>query len=905
MNPTEIEFALRDLVAKPYDPELFPYELIGIFNASKVTVSRLRNGQTNAAKQPGDVLWKTKVFFRSANPRDDVGAIADVLAADPLTAKHKPRFILVTNGEQFHARDTQLDDTLNVEYALLDEKSDFFLPLAGYERRSDVEEHPADIKAAKKLKKLYDAILVANPTWTTGHHSHELNLLMTRLLFCFYAEKTGIFDTPKTFSNTLTQHTNEEGGEVAPLLDRLFRIMNLEEGKRPGSIPAVEKKFPYVNGSLFEDTVEIPQFTRTARRQMLECGDLDWTTINPDIFGSMIQTISQDGTRSDLGMHYTSVPNIMKVLQPLFLDDLHDAYERSKDSVPKLEALLGRLSKIRVFDPACGSGNFLIIAYKEMRKLEIEILKRIGEVASKAPLRLSGISLQNFYGIDLVDFACETAKLSLWIAEHQMNSLFRDIFGSARATLPLGKIHTISNGNALRVDWLSVCPRDDTSETYICGNPPFQGSIYHTLDQQNDLVAVYAKIGVATRELDYVAGWFAKGALYLASSERTALALVSTNSLFQGRQTALLWPAIFGMGLEFFFAYSTFKWSNNAALNAGVACNIVGLRKTASGVKRIFSAENVQAASDINVYLAGVRASIVSETPSPISGLPALISGNQPCDAGYLLLSPAERSKLLSEYPEARPLIRNYRGAKDFLYGLDRSCIWIPDDALDLALSIRPIRERIDAVRNDRLTRGGTTKQAAKFPHRFRYITYRGGATLLIPKTSSELREYFTIGHFDKDTIVNDSAFTIYEPPSYLFAILSSRLHMIWAEAVSGRLENRLRYSSTLVYNTFPMPSVSEEQMRSLADRTREIIKSRSRHVGKTIAYLYAPQTMPEDLREAHRANDSYLEEIIYGRGFRDDTQRLEHLFAMHERMLARKMNGQDLFGDHNAGKRK
>jgi hypothetical protein len=403
MNPTEIEFAVRDLVAKPYHAETFPYALIGIYNASKMTVSRLKSGQTNKARHPGDVLWQKYFFFRSAASGEDVGTVADALVADPLTAKHKPRFILVTNGKQLHARDLKFDETAYVEFERLDEQAYFLLPLAGYERRAVVEEHPADIKAAKKLKKLYDALLAANPTWNTGHHSHELNLLMTRLLFCFYADDTGIFDTPQIFTNTVTQHTSEDGNDVAALLDRLFRIMNVEKASRPRNTPAVDCKFPYVNGSLFEDIVEMPQFSRTARRQLLECGDLDWRTINPDIFGSMIQTIAHDGSRSDLGMHYTSVPNIMKVLHPLVLDDLHEAYEKAKDSVPKLETLLGRVSRLRVFDPACGSGNFLIIAYKRLREIEIQVLLRIGEIAPNTPLRLSGVSLQNFYGIDVVD----------------------------------------------------------------------------------------------------------------------------------------------------------------------------------------------------------------------------------------------------------------------------------------------------------------------------------------------------------------------------------------------------------------------------------------------------------------------------------------------------------------------
>jgi len=508
MNPTEIEFAIKALVAEPYDPATFAFDLIAIYNAPKVTVSKLKSGQTNGATAPGDVLWKKHLFFRAAAPAGDVASIADTLAVDPLTAKYKPRFILVTNGDQVHIRDLTLDETCNTEFARLDESSDFLLPLAGFERRSAVTETPADVKAAKRLAKLYDAILTANPIWSDGNHTHELNLFMTRILFCFYAEDTGIFDTPQLLTNTVAQHTKEDGSDVAPLLDRLFRVMNLKGDERPATISAVDARFPYVNGSLFEATLTIPTFNRTARRLFLECGELDWRTINPDIFGSMIQTIALPGARGELGMHYTSVPNIMKVLQPLFLDEFNDAYEKAEDSVPRLGALLARLATIRVFDPACGCGNFLIVAYKELRQLEMRVLGRIGELTPNNPLRLSGISLHNFFGIDIVDFACETAKLSLWIAEYQMNSAFKELFGTSRPPLPLGKIATIHCGNALHLDWLAVCPKDDSAETYLCSNPPYAGYQSQTKEQKEDLRHALGRYTTQFKSMDYISGWF-------------------------------------------------------------------------------------------------------------------------------------------------------------------------------------------------------------------------------------------------------------------------------------------------------------------------------------------------------------------------------------------------------------
>lgn len=887
MNPTEIEFAVRDLVANPYDPDTFPFDLMVCYNASKVTVSKLKSGQTNAATQPGDVLWKKHLFFRPAATHEDVGAIGDALRSDALVVKHKPRFIVVSNGEQVHIRDLKLDDTVNVEYGRLDEASDFLLPLAGYERRTVVEEHPADIKAAKKLKKLYDAILAANPTWSAGHHTHELNLLMTRLLFCFYAEDTGIFDTPQIFTNTVTQYTTEDGSDVAMLLDRLFRIMNVADADRPKTTPAVDAKFPYVNGSLFEDTVEIPEFSRTARRLLLECGDLDWTTINPDIFGSMIQTIAQDGTRSDLGMHYTSVPNIMKVLQPLFLDDLHEAFEKAKDSVAKLELLLGRLAKIRVFDPACGSGNFLIISYKELRKLEMQVMGRISELAQNNPLRISNILLGNFFGIDVVDFACETAKLSLWIAEYQMNSTFKDLFGTARPPLPLAKIGTIHCANSIRVDWSTICPASKDAETFICGNPPYVGSKQQSREQQDDVTQIFSSLVNVYKNIDYIACFFLKAAEYIDNYEGQS-AFVSTNSICQGEQVAILWPLIYARHLEIAFAHRPFKWQNNASHNAGVSCIIVGLSHATEHLqKRLFLDDHWQAVSEIGPYLIPGTNVIVHKAADPLNSLPPITKGNMPMDGGHLLLSPNESAALLARHPEAKPLVRRFFGAEEFIDNLERYCLWVADSQLELAMSIPPIAERLAKTANSRRNGGRDGARTFSTPHRFGYVRHREAPALVMPEVSSERRPYLQVGLLNQDEIASNRLYVCYDPPAYLLAVLSSRMHRIWALTVGGGLETRPTYSNALVYNTFPIPALSAEQQRVLAEHSISILKARGKHPGKTIAWLYNPETMPVNLLKAHEENDIYLEQHVYGRIFKDDMHRLAHLFGMYSTMTA------------------
>lgn len=890
MNPTEIEFAVRELVAKPYDAESFPYDLAAIYNAPKATISKLKSGQTNAATSSGDMLWKKHLFFRSASKSDDVAAIGDALAIDSLTTKHKPRFLFVTNGQQVHIRDLKLDDTCNVEFAKLDERSDFLLPLAGFERRAAVEEHPADIKAAKRLKKLYDAILGSNPDWAAGNHTHELNLFMTRVLFCFYAEDTAIFDTPQIFTDTVTQYTTEDGSDVAPFLDRLFGIMNTQESKRPKNTPAVEAKFPFVNGSLFETKVEIPGFNRTARRLLLECGQLDWTTINPDIFGSMIQTITEPGSRGDLGMHYTSVPNIMKVLQPLFLDELHAAYEKAKDSVPKLEALLGRLSKTRVFDPACGSGNFLIISYKALRQLEMQILIRIGEIAPNAPMRLSGISLHSFYGIDLIDFACETAKLSLWIAEHQMNSAFKEIFGEARPTLPLAKIKTIHCANATRLDWFNICPLDENAETYICGNPPYVGAKYQTRQQKSDVVNIFSNLLKGDVKVDYISCWFVVLANYISASPSTTGAFVATNSICQGEHVPALWPYVFSRDLSITFAHTSFKWANSASNNAGVTCVIVGIARRAGDPGRLYTNSHKITVPNINAYLVPSPSNlIVAKSAEPLNGLPLPLKGDVPGDRGHLTLSPSERNRLIADHPEAAKIIRRFYSSEDFLHNVERYVLWIRDEDLTEAMSIPEVARRIRRTRDARKTSGARDgEKNATTPHRFEYARHQDVESLVIPVVSAERRQYLQIGLLGPLEIASNALYVVYAPPKYLLALLSSRLHRIWTQTVGGKLEDRLRYSNGLVYNTFPIPTLSEEQKQILGEHAKSILRARAKHPGKTIAWLYNPETMPSNLLEAHRESDEYIETCLYGRNFRDDTQRLEHLFSLYGAMKAR-----------------
>ncbi len=574
------------------------------------------------------------MFFRVA-ARGQVAAAIEGLNADALVKRHTPRFIMATDGSDVLCRDTKADRTLDIAYGKLNDGFDFFLPLAGIERYEAVAENPADVKATGRLAKLYDAILEANPGWVARGQTHELNLFMTRLLFCFFAEDTSIFGKG-LFSGTILSLTKQDGSDTAAVLETLFSAMDARPGMRD-SLPKFAKELPYVNGGLFAERTAVPTFSARARRLLKDCGDLCWQDINPDIFGSMIQAVVDPGMRGDMGMHYTSVPNIMKVLQPLFLLSLEEELEAAGDSEVKLGKLLDRLYRIRVFDPACGSGNFLIIAYRELRKLENRIFARLKIVARQWSLPLTGIKLNHFYGIELADFAVETAKLALWITEYQMNEQFKLLFGPSLPTLPLRESGNIIHGNAPRVDWLDVCPLMDEGEVYIVGNPPYLGSTQQNETQKHDLCVVFGENTGAYKKLDYVACWFMKAANYCLQAQ-ASFAFVSTNSICQGEQVALLWPPILRKNLEIGFARQSFKWRNNAAKNAGVSCIIVGIRPVGEAKKIIFSGEVSRIVKNIGPYLVEMEDIAVTKRARPLSLIKAMDKGNQPTDDGNLIL---------------------------------------------------------------------------------------------------------------------------------------------------------------------------------------------------------------------------------------------------------------------------
>ena len=881
MNPTEIADALDAIAKAKFDPTEFGYAFAHATDNAQATVAKLKAGSTNKSDIAGGVLLNGKFHYAPALP-GMAADMLDALRASKRTVKAKPAILIATDGEMIAAEHPKSGETLHCPFAELGTYFSFFLPAAGKERYRAAEENPVDIKATGKLAKLYDALLKANPDWAVPERRHAMNLFMTRLIFCLFSEDVGVFKEDQ-FSFAVFSYGGNRGEHARDVLVQAFSAMNLPKGQRDG-LPAWTDTFEYVNGGLFADAIEAPAFDPISFRYLRDAAELDWKLINPDIFGSMIQSIADPKARSELGMHYTSVPNIMKVLGPLFLDDLDEAQEKAWDKPAALKVQLHRLSKIRVFDPACGSGNFLVVAYRQMREREIRILKRLGELEGNEHFAMfSSVSLNQFYGIELTDFAAETAKLALFIAEYQANARFADVFGRMPPLLPLRDGGQIRCDNALRVNWDEVCPPVEGEETFIAGNPPFLGASFQTEQQKSDIKYVFEDHFRTYAALDYVTAWFFKASRYIRGHLAKA-ALVATNSVCQGQSVSTLWPFVLEEELEIGFAHRNFKWRNNASANAAVICSIIALRNRSSLPKRLFD-ENIETrAENINAYLVDGLSIYVSSEEKSLFNLPLMVRGNQPTDGGHLILSAEEAREIIDTYPEGEVLIKKYMGSQEVVRGETRYCLWITDELLPIAHSIDLVRDRISKVKDFRLhSKKEATRRKATIPHLFDEVKVVPGApSILVPRVTSERRPHLPVDRVGADVISSDLNQVLYDAPDWCIAVIASRLHLVWIATVCGKLKSDFRYSNTLGWNTFPVPKFTADQLEQLSASARRILKTRYQHYPKTIADLYDPDKMPDDLRAVHRENDELLESMYIGRPFRNDTERLEKLFKLY-----------------------
>lgn len=892
MNPTEIYDALAEIAAKPFDPNEFPFAFAEATDAAKAAISKLRNGATNKSDLPGGVLFNKKFHYAPAL-KGLTDVTLDQLRASKKTKASKPAILIATDGETIAAEHPASGDTLHCTFSELSDHFGFFLPAAGKERYRAVEENPVDVKATGKLARLYDALTKANPDWGSDDRRHEMNQLMMRLIFCMFAEDVGIFPDNQ-FSRLLFTHAGDKGEEARETIVAAFNAMNLPKDKR-GSLPAWTAELEYVNGGLFAGTIDAPRFDTISFRYLRDACDLDWREINPDIFGSMIQSVADPKQRSELGMHYTSVPNIMKVIGPLFVDDLDAEIHKAWDRAKALQQVLDRMSRIRVFDPACGSGNFLVVSYRELRARETRILQRLEELTGPGSMQMfSAIPISNFFGIEIADFAAETAKLALFIAEYQANASFAEVFGRRPAALPLKDAAHIRRGDSLYTQWEEVCPHPgEEEEVFIAGNPPFLGKAQQDADHKAGMDHVFKGKVKSYRAFDLVAAWFFKASVYLRGRNVRA-ALVSTNSICQGASAANLWPEILTDGVEIGFAHRSFKWRNNASANAAVICVVVGMRNKSNATKRIFDEGVSEEAANINSYLLNDQNVFVTGASKGIFGLPEMNFGCMPYDAGNLLLLPDEKEQMLAEAPEASKFIRRFMGSQEVVKGIERHCLWISDSDLSDAMAIPPVARRVEATREARLKmtdKGGI--ELADRPHQFREHIAPERHAILVPSVTSERRPYLPVERVGADVIASNLNQVLYDAPEWCIALIASRLHLVWIATVCGKLKSDFRYSNTLGWNTFPVPKFSQDQLAELSASARRILKCRYSHFPKTIAELYDPDKMPDDLRAVHRENDDLLETMYIGRPFRNDTERLEKLFKLY----AAKVKSQDKKG--------
>ncbi len=882
MNITQIEHNIKKLL-ESFNQETFIYDLLLAYGLPKASISRLQKGGLNLSKNENEILWKKKLFFKVVTT-NELYSTTDSYKNQPDLIKHDPRFIIITDYQQLLAIDTKTFETLDTKITELDKCFDFFLPWAGMEKASYQGENPADVKAAEKMAKLFDELKKDNPELINKEQLHSLNVFLSRLLFCFFAEDTGIFEA-KQFTNAIKNYTQSDGSDLHGYLDKIFALMNHNHRE---NLPDYIGKFPYVNGGLFKDNHPVPQFSFKSRQLLLENGDLDWSVINPDIFGSMMQAVVDAKQRSGLGMHYTSVPNIMKVIEPLFLNELKEEFNKAYDSKSKLEKLLSRMANIKIFDPACGSGNFLIIAYKELRNLEIAIMQRIDELTNKPSMMFSQIHLSLFYGIEIDDFAHEIAKLSLWLAEHQMNLRFEKEFGRTLPPLPLKDSGNIVCANACRIDWEDVCPKIPEDEIYVLGNPPYLGSKNQDISHKDDLAFIFISLNNNYKKLDYISAWFIKASLFIRPSHKSMFAFVSTNSICQGEQVSLIWPLILSLNLEISFAHQPFDWNNNAKANAGITCIIVGVKNRAKKdtVKYIFNDNQAIKVENISPYLYPASDICIKPLFKPISNLPIMVRGSQPTDDGNLILSKAEYQELVDKYPHVDLITKKYMGADDLINGNTRYCLWIKDNQLELANKIPPVVDRIDKCAAFRkLSKKESTRKKSATSHKFDEIKHRDSQAIIFPVISSYRRKYIPVGFINSDTVVSNKGQVIYNPEIFVFGILSSKMHMVWLATTSSRMRNDYQYSITLSYNTFPFPNISEDQKKRIEMYVFDVLDEREKHPEKTLAELYDPDKMPAGLRQAHHNLDIAIEQCYRLKPFASDEERLEHLFTLYEQI--------------------
>lgn len=830
-----------------------------------------------------DVFWRGQLLIeQKSKGKDLVKAKEQALEYLPnLKQRDLPKFILVCDFVSFYLYD--LDTNQDYRFVLNDlpKNIELFSFIAGYTKKTYKEEEPTNRKAAELMGKLHDKLL------ENGYSGHQLELFLTRLLFCMFAEDTGIF-AKNSFREFIENQTDESGRDLGSQINYLFELFDTPNEKRQKNLDESFTQFPYINGSIFTEQLKTAHFDRSMREMLLDACAFDWSLISPSIFGSMFQASMDVSKRGELGAHFTSETNILKAIKPLFLDELWEEFGRIKNNQKQLQIFHAKISNLKFLDPACGSGNFLVIAYRELKLVEFEVLKSL-----KILTQL--VHIDQFYGFEIEELPSRITQTAMLLIDHQMNLLFAQMFGEPHFNIPIKDSANIFNVNALRVDWEEILSLRGTKQSidFIIGNPPFLGHQWRNEEQVEDMHLVFGTGGQFNR-LDYVACWYVKAAKYI-QGKNTKVALVSTNSITQGEQVGILWQELFNRyHIKIHFAHRTFKWSNEARKNAGVHCVIIGFASYDIKEKRLFEYETITSephelvVSNINGYLVNAEDISLPARTNPITLRPFMTKGSQPTDGGNLILSENEKDELLNLYPDISPFIKFYIGAEEFINNKKRYCLWLKDVSPSLLKNWRLVLNRIEQVRQIRLkSPTKSVKEASNIPTLFTQDRQPNSDYLVVPEVSSENRRYIPIGFFNSNIIASNKIFMIPNASMYLFGLLNSILHNDWMRAVAGRLESRYSYSP-IVYNNFPFPlEVTDKQKEQIQTLAQNILDIRAEFESASLADLYNPLTMPPKLLKAHETLDRAVDKLYSKTGFKTDTERVAHLFELNKRLTS------------------
>lgn len=873
------------------------------FNVFGVTRRRLAQFE-KAVERPGrskgfvDLFWPgTLVVEHKSRGRSLDDAYSQAVAYFVGLKDHElPRYVLVSDFARFRLYDLEDANSAPHEFLLADlhQHVKEFGFMLGYQKRTYKEEDPVNIKAAQMMGGLHDKLK------EVGYDGHTLEVYLVRLLFCLFADDTSIFEKG-IFQDYLSQNTREDGFDLGSQMAMLFQILNTTPAKRSKNLDDALAQFPYVNGKLFAENLMIPSFDRAMRQILLDCCALDWGRISPAIFGSLFQSVMNPVERRNLGAHYTSEKNILKVIKPLFLDDLWREFRAVQTDRRKLTTFHGKLANLRFLDPACGCGNFLIITYRELRLLEIEVIKALQKGQQFVSVNdLVLVDVDRFYGIEYEEFPAQIAQVALWLIDHQMNMRISEEFGQYYIRLPLTKSATIVHGNALRTDWQSLLPEPKVGEeplryNFIIGNPPFLGHHYQNAAQKADMATVFYKVNGAG-VLDYVSAWYLKAA-QLVQGTTTKIAFVSTNSIAQGEQVGLLWGLLFAQyHIKIHFAHRTFKWNNEAKGNAAVHVVIVGFASFDVADKFIYEYDSVGGephelkVSNINPYLVDARDIVLRNRSQPISPVPPMIWGNKPTDGGNFLFDSAEeKDAFLAKEPKAERWIRPFISGEDFIKGRFRYCLWLKDIAPNELTALPEVKKRVEEVRKMRLASvAEATRRKAGTPTIFAQISQPDSSYLIVPEVSSERRRYIPIAFMTGDVIASNTIQLVPEATLFQFGVMVSIMHMTWTKYVCGRLKSDFRYSNSVVYNNFPWPQApNEKQIKAVETAAQRVLDVRASFVGSSLADLYDPLTMPPALVKAHQDLDRAVDLCYRPQAFPSETRRIEYLFELYEHYTA------------------